>query len=347
MTKKLEEIHPELFHYTNAKGLVGIIESQSIWATNYRYLNDSTEVKFFSQNYLPNLLQPICEKYLNELIAEDSDTQKLIDQRGGRKGIIDSYIRDTLDVHEKIFLDKQNAGAALVEPYIASFCTASGLEKSVCDQVTEHGLLSQWRGYGYEGGYAIVFDTARLSQLIEDAKKKWINGLDLKIDEVVYSSSNLEEKIKEDLKVIKGFYSSNLRKRDEYVEEIYFSLTRCTCFYKHWGFGEENEVRIVTLPLYSENKDFLEAMRVDGEEVDKIPKNFFLRDGTLVPYIDLFKDVTSKHSKSLPIRRIIVGPTVNEEERNRRVNAVKMLIDQHDIKAEVTPSDIPFVGAAR
>jgi hypothetical protein len=29
--------------------------------------------------------------------------------------------------------------------------------------VAEHGLLSQWRAYGKQGGYAVAFDTSRLS----------------------------------------------------------------------------------------------------------------------------------------------------------------------------------------
>jgi hypothetical protein len=32
-----------LYHYTTAEGLLGILAEQTIWATNFRYLNDSTE----------------------------------------------------------------------------------------------------------------------------------------------------------------------------------------------------------------------------------------------------------------------------------------------------------------
>ena len=35
-----------LFHYTSGAGLIGILESRSIWATNIRFLNDSTEYDF-------------------------------------------------------------------------------------------------------------------------------------------------------------------------------------------------------------------------------------------------------------------------------------------------------------
>ena len=32
-----------LYHYTDAKGLIGILESRQIWASNIRHLNDSSE----------------------------------------------------------------------------------------------------------------------------------------------------------------------------------------------------------------------------------------------------------------------------------------------------------------
>jgi hypothetical protein len=37
---------PTIFHYTNAAGLVGIINNRGLWATGSNYLNDPTEVTF-------------------------------------------------------------------------------------------------------------------------------------------------------------------------------------------------------------------------------------------------------------------------------------------------------------
>ncbi|MGA2673692.1 MAG: hypothetical protein ABSE99_10740 [Terracidiphilus sp.] len=34
-----------LYHYTDQRGLLGILGSQNIWATHIRYLNDSSEYK--------------------------------------------------------------------------------------------------------------------------------------------------------------------------------------------------------------------------------------------------------------------------------------------------------------
>ena len=350
MTKSLAEVHPELFHYTDAKGLMGIIESQSIRATDYRYLNDSTEIKFFLQDCLPDFLRPISEEYLDELIAQNSNAQLLINQQGGREKIISSYIRDTLDATEKILLGSRNPEDALAEPYIVSFCTTPKSDDPFHERVRKHGLLSQWRGYGRDGGYALVFDTERLTKLVlEDIGKEWGSHLYLFIGDVVYSSdpdSKFLEEFKQDIDVIKKFDSNHLRGiEDEGILEKYFySLLRCACRYKHWGFREENEVRIVAIPYASKNEEFREITKTEGMNVPEITRKHFLRSGTLMPFIDLFEGVTSKPDKLLPIKQIIVGPTVSTQEKIRRINAVKMLIDQHNIKAEVTASEIPFVG---
>jgi len=343
MTKSLAEVHPELFHYTNAKGLIGIIESQSIWATHYAYLNDSEEIRHFLKHRLPALLRTVVNQYLDKLLEKGSIKQSDIDRKGGRNEVVDSFIQETQDANEKILLKD-----ALAEPYIASFCTTSGLEKSVFDQVAQHGLLSQWRGYGHEGGYAIVFDTKQFYELLKDVGEKMKNSMHAFFADVVYSSdpdSKFIEEFEEDLIVIKDFFDAHLNGGEENLDKIYFSLMYCACRYKHWGFREENEVRVVVLPYPLHHEEFYEDMKVEGITVGEISRKHFFRAEALVPYIDLFDGVTSiADKKTLPIKRIIVGPTKNDQEKNRRINAVKMLINQHGIKAEVTASDIPFVG---
>lgn len=45
--KRIQHQPPDfLYHYTNAKGLIGMLDSGHIWATNYRFLNDASEVTY-------------------------------------------------------------------------------------------------------------------------------------------------------------------------------------------------------------------------------------------------------------------------------------------------------------
>lgn len=47
ITEKLYADIPEerIYHSTNFNGLMGIVESRSLWASDIRYMNDSAELK--------------------------------------------------------------------------------------------------------------------------------------------------------------------------------------------------------------------------------------------------------------------------------------------------------------
>jgi len=50
LAKEWESLHaerpPMLYHYTTAAGLIGIVGSQRLWATNARFLNDPSEIRY-------------------------------------------------------------------------------------------------------------------------------------------------------------------------------------------------------------------------------------------------------------------------------------------------------------
>src|ERR1035437_2528169 len=47
--------HPELHHYTDEQGLLGIVNSGALWATNFNDLNDSSEVVHLRERLEPEL----------------------------------------------------------------------------------------------------------------------------------------------------------------------------------------------------------------------------------------------------------------------------------------------------
>ena len=54
------------YHYTNAQGLYGILESKSIWLTDIDHMNDPSELKHglsFAIDYLESLIQAVQNKY--------------------------------------------------------------------------------------------------------------------------------------------------------------------------------------------------------------------------------------------------------------------------------------------
>lgn len=321
-TKQLAEDHPQLFHYTNAVGLDGILRSQTLRATHYGYLNDVEEIRHFLKNKLPKVFESV---FLNHGDVKEEALQ------------LANKVAKSLS--EKL-LNSSTTSEPLAEPYITSFCTPYESDS----RVGTHGLLSQWRGYGKDGGFALVFETAPLSQLLTEFAESYENSGELFAGNIVYSSDSnqaFSEEFAKDLTVMKTFLSVQLRngEDDKSLGEIYSAIMRCACRYKHWGFKEENEVRVIFIP---NNREVCEYARTEGITIREVPRKQFIRGGTNVPFVDLLEGITSSN-RSLPIQRVIVGPCA-EQERDRRVRAVEILLHEHHVKANVTASEIPYVG---
>ena len=315
----------ELYHYTGIAGLKGIVESQTLWATHYKYLNDSEEIIHF-RDRLPPLLRPVITKLLN---GQNVD-----------RNIVDLALKkdpETLakTMYDVMFGDAEGDGISTA-PFITSFCTVDKGDARVAD----HGLLSQWRGYGPQGGYAIIFDTERLIQLLLEEGKQWEYFVGLGGD-VVYDSPNDEEMYAEFGGYIesiqRGWEKALSTGNDTALDTRAFVF--CACRYKHWGFSEEKEFRFVSVPTAPK---LIEMMKKDGKTPrPEKPVYNFLRNGTPVPYLNLFEGITDPSNKQLPIKRILVGPHPDKE---RRKLAVEILLRQKGIHADVSVSAIPYLG---
>jgi hypothetical protein len=129
----MEETEKILYHYTSLEGLLGIIESKSIWATNILYLNDASELN-----------------YSIKLLGEEIN-----------------------NVKEKISVDDKNIGKfgffnELIEN-IDIFISNSKVGFFVCSFSEENDLLSQWRGYCPGGiGFSIGFKLNELRKCAQN-----------------------------------------------------------------------------------------------------------------------------------------------------------------------------------
>lgn len=108
---------PNLYHYTMAEGLTGILQTCSIYGSNVRYLNDASEARHALEFAAELLGRPALEQAFGVC--------------GERLKQYGSFFFDHADV-----LWKEDA-------YVTSFCEDSD-------------LLSQWRAYAM-GGFAILF----------------------------------------------------------------------------------------------------------------------------------------------------------------------------------------------
>lgn len=343
MRQSVSYVHLELYHYTTTNGLKGIIENQTLWATHHAHLNDHQEIIHF-KNRLPEIIEPAVEEImqigLNAIGLNNDETDKKVKSSKEAANSICDHLYNTTFVG-------RNGKPPFVEPYFTSFCTVDqNWKDEKKDTVPKHGLLSQWRGYGKNGGYAIVFDTSKIEELLKEENEKWHYQNSIYFCDVLYSNTLNNEILKEfgedEKSINEGFKElifRQLGKTDAQVSEMYEALCKCACRYKHWGFEEEQEVRIIAIPASQE------VRKSAGNEKNTLlkpekPINHFMRSAALVPHIDLFDEITVPRQKILPIKRIIVGPHPDKEKRRR---SVELLLRRYGVDAEVLVSEIPYI----
>lgn len=96
---RLQNDAPELlFHYTNSLGLRGILDSSMLWATHYRFLNDTSEVVYSIR---------VFEDLINERRANVQDA------------VISSFLNVALGI--------SNMLDGMLDGYIACFCERDDL----------------------------------------------------------------------------------------------------------------------------------------------------------------------------------------------------------------------------
>jgi len=311
--QKTSEIYKRVYHYTTWDGLLGILEKKTLWATHYKFLNDYSEIVLF-RDKLISLILPLVRKAYEKLIKQSPQIKETIEREGGLHEIIR---HDT-----EIVVDAQYRATG-EEIYILSFC---GEHKT--PKVNANGLLSQWRGYGAGGGVALVFNTLKLEEILEIEARKFDHS-PMHFSTVVYGDDedNVKRELSQHLSVLAGdvdqLFNRMLGKEEKLdTRESYKAFVACITRYKHYGFHEENEVRVVVV---------LPSSKVEHEKERKYRK----RNGQVVPYIELFNSTDIE----LPIERIIVGP---HREKETRAAALRVML--RDTKIEIMCSEIPYVG---
>jgi len=144
MTKNSKKVTQTLYHYTTARGLIGILKQKKIWATHINYLNDKKEFidamdEFKKQikHLRPNVPKPTVTVTPHRTHMENSPTEKY-----------ESVLEFLQIIHGEV--------------YVTSFSE-------------EHDQLSQWRGYCAKGpGFSIGFNLAKLKKLVKRIPNGWL-----------------------------------------------------------------------------------------------------------------------------------------------------------------------------
>lgn len=195
-----------LYHYTDANGLIGIIQNKNLRATDARFLNDSYEI------------HAGIDKYLNLIIKHEEECVKSSN----------SKINALADLYKKLpsFL---NDNIKARNTYITSF--------------TKHkDNLRQWMSYcPANAGYALAFKVDKLFQVPATTKEK----LAYRILDVTYDNNidgnltpeNLSKYLEESF--LAKTPTTNILK--EFSSNLIFNILAT----KNKEFYDENESRLI------------------------------------------------------------------------------------------------------
>lgn len=205
----MSESEKIFFHYTSIKGLLGIISSKSIWATDILYLNDASEL-----NYSLDLLK-------EEIFRFQKTIQNV--------------------------LAPEYAFYTMVIEQIYRFIPSERFAFFVCSFSEEKDLLSQWRGYCPEGvGFSIGFNFSKLSVWAKQnncALKLCIYDADEQKNALVSLINKISYRYKDEVINI----PKELRHKQEIslLVDLLFEFAELAPTCKHPKFREEKEWRII------------------------------------------------------------------------------------------------------
>jgi hypothetical protein len=267
-----------LYHYTDSSGLMGILNSKELWATDALFTNDRTEV-LHSLFVLRRIL---------EGVKIDRDADPATDMM--------------LIAAEEFY--------TVMQILAVSFCI-------------DRDLLSQWRGYGQSGGYAIGFDSNLL---------KAVTTKDIMLAPVVYESKLQDQLTHElierwrdlfhDVELVE--FDKQVRRLGAFVFAQAFSFLAAT--FKSSGFREEAEWRLVYRRQLVVKDDT--ALTVAFRE----------RKGMIAGYARMpLPPVTETGG---PVRRIVLGPTANPNLVGFGLYQFLMSVGYSEGMVQVSPSEV-------
>lgn len=351
------QAEPELlYHYTDQKGLLGILQDQCIWASHIRYMNDASEFKHGLE---------ITSKCLSKINIDPSAL------KFGAIGVNSPFPAPKFEQMLQASANDTLKMLDFIDVFVASFFGSEGTEGDAGD------VLDQWRAYSGRGtGISIGFDKTLLSghlSKIGSGPELWIPfgpclyrkdlqesyladtvnrigplfvesvnriAIDLFTKTVMMlqpESKSRPQAITED--DYRRAFRLTIAESKEYIkqqEEIYGQhlmsilneLLALPAFMKHPAFEKENEWRLARF-LFG------------GYEGVKF------REGanSLIPYVCI--PMPRMDSGCSLIRRIVVGPSPKLADA---VGAAKMLIGSYGLKLksrnepagiDVVPSNTP------
>lgn len=303
-----------IFHFTTAAGLLGILHTKRMWATNTDYLNDTTEVAFGRRMAL-EIMHPRYQELNHHVMPANLVT--LLKAPG--QVVTDTPI-------------ELLAPWALLGGLMHSLQTYRERQYYVTSFCESHDLLSQWRGYGnYGGGYAIGMEFTKPSVQLKDDHSYGL--LKMLYDETKQRNlltrfiDGVLDELNSCLPLIGG--KENLNRTNPYFATIVGTANELIRLlplrFKSPGFSEEAEWRFSTGMMNDAVNDVQHVNEVKYRD----------SKGMITPYLELRIDVPE-----LQIKSIYCGPTLHPE---LSIHSVSMLLARYGMQGVIVGrSTIPF-----
>lgn len=303
-----------LYHYTSTAGLLGILQSGVLRATDTAFLNDSQEIAFAAEPLVARMFESaleIARSYTNGghiPLTKDGDVD------------VEKWSPSSLNLELDTPAGKKFTALlqthAMLKYYASPYReTVIEMNYSYIDGTTfvaclseEHDDLGQWRGYG-QGGYAIGFSREHLADLAPVVSR--VEYGDAAVDRLVDRILEHFNERNPETEQVPGL--------DAYVEAVSFCLPQIALV-KHAAFALEKEWRLV-VPRYSGDYSNVKVLA---------------RGQDLVPYVDCKFPAPA-------VAEIVIGPGGDFHS----VRAVRALLQQHGYDTSevcITQSSAPFKG---
>ena len=288
-SENLAAEHPELFHYTDADGLKGIVDCNTFRASHFIDLDDERKLAVLR----PLLLREMAELFEDEVQTRSLEVKRRYFNAGGAGPLAEQY----LDALYQATFEKNNADLA-VDSYTTSFTTHSGDR----DYERANGMDTQWKRYG-SNGFCIVLDTATIGELLR-AEFKAKDFTHLNLEPVRYAEAGVALRdhfpfLEPALRHFMHLWFSGEQITDMGVKEFLRSATllKAPCFRK------EREVRIVAIPG---------APGYQRQSANESPTYVARPLPTITPAKKRFITIFEHAGIKLPINRVIIGPSAHQ-----------------------------------
>jgi hypothetical protein len=309
------------YHYTNSTGLLGIFESNNLWATHFRFLNDSSEFEYGME-----IIFDILNEYLESKSIVEEDKKRII---------------EVFKLQESLFNDNT--------AYITCFCTDGDLLSQW------RGYAG---GSGYAIGFDSKFlnNKGFLDALKDKTNIRWDFGRVRYGDD---AKQFVKKLIPNCVDIVNSYLVDfpeglSRTRNGKYVTEYIHSLQslrwlfyNVAFFSKHDGFREEMEWRLVGIPTgipltkyrttgtgiipyvefnFSDELFTIQPAKYFPDEYldeNNMPKKRretpFSKDEYREMYNNLWK-MGPEQGKVNYIKKIIIGPSSNFEQQKYAVN---------------------------